>query len=262
MSNSQSPLNNSLLAAFPDDVQKRVFRHLELTTLPLGKVVYESGDVLHAAYFPTDSIISLLYCMENGASGEIAVVGNEGVVGISLFMGGQSTSSRAIVQSAGSAYQLPGMRLQEEFDRHGELMMLLLRYAQSLITQMTQTAACNRHHSIDEQLARWLLLSLDRLSGNTMTMTQQLIANMLSVSPARVTEVARKLERLGVIAYRNGRIEVLDRPTLEKLSCECYGVVKHETDRLLPGNPNATARSAGPRARNTVQSRSRANVVG
>lgn len=256
MRNTQSPLENRLLAALPDDAQKRVFRHLELTELPLGKVVYESGDVLRAAYFPTDSIISLLYCMENGASGEIAVVGNDGVVGVSLFMGGQSTSSRAIVQSAGSAYQLPAPRLREEFDRHGEMMFLLLRYAQTLITQMTQTAACNRHHSIDEQLARWLLLSLDRLSGNKMAMTQQLIANMLSVTPARVTEVARKLERLGVIAYRSGRIEVLDRPTLEKLSCECYGVVKGETDRLLPGT---LARSARPQTRSKM-SRARASA--
>ena len=197
MPRKNSPHNNRLLAALSADVQARLFPHLECTQLPLGGVVYESGATLHAAEFPTDCIVSLLYCMENGESGEIAVVGNEGMVGISLFMGGSSTSSRAIVQSAGSSYQLPAPLLLEEFERNGEMMHLMLRYAQSLITQMTQTAACNRHHSIDEQLARWLLLSLDRLSGDTMTMTPQLIANMLSITMARVAEVAGRLERPG-----------------------------------------------------------------
>jgi CRP-like cAMP-binding protein len=184
-------------------------------------------------YFPTDCIVSLLYVMESGASAEISVVGNEGVVGISLFMGGESTSSRAIVQSAGSAYRLAGQRIKDEFNLHGEMMLLLLRYTQSLITQMSQTAVCNRHHSIDQQLCRWLLLSLDRLSDNTLTMTQELIANMLGVRREGVTEAAGKLQRLGVIDYSRGHITVLDRPKLETLSCECYEVVKRETDRLL-----------------------------
>jgi CRP-like cAMP-binding protein len=237
-----SPLQNCLLAALPHEARTRVFPLLELIRLPLGKVLYESGDTLSHVYFPTDSIVSLLYTMQNGASGEISVVGREGVVGVSLFMGGESTSSRAIVQSAGSAYRLTGNRMKDEFSRHGQMLDLLLRYTQSLITQMTQTAACNRHHSIDEQMARWLLLSLDRLPSNKMRMTQQLIANMLSVSCARVTEVASKLQKLGVIKYQNGLIEVLNRRTLEKLSCECYAVVRDETDRLLECAP------IGPRA--------------
>ena len=234
---THSPLQNCLLAALPPEVQERLFPLLELTRLPLGKVLYESGDTLRHVYFPTDSIVSLLYTMQNGASGEISVVGNEGVVGVSLFMGGESTSSRALVQSAGSAYRLTGDRMKDEFRRHGEMLEVLLRYTQSLITQMTQTAACNRHHSIDEQMARWLLLSLDRLTGNKMKMTQQLIANMLSVSCARVTEVASKLQKLGVIRYQSGLIQVLNRRTLEKLSCECYAVVRGETDRLLDCAP-------------------------
>ncbi len=229
-----SPHHNRLLAALSADGQARFFAHLECNELPLGDVIYESGATLESVEFPADCIISLLYCMENGESGEIAVVGNEGMVGISLFMGGSSTSSRAIVQSAGGSYRISSTQLLAEFERNGEMMRLLLRYTQSLITQMTQTAACNRHHSLDEQLARWLLLSLDRLSGNTMTMTPRLIANMLSISTARVAEVTARLERLGVIVYQRGRIKVVDRPTLEKLSCECYEVVKQETDRLLP----------------------------
>jgi CRP-like cAMP-binding protein len=265
MPTKHSPLQNCLLAALPAEAQERLFPLLELTKLPLGKVLYESGDILRCVYFPTDSIVSLLYTMQNGESGEISVVGNEGIVGVSLFMGGQSTSSRAIVQSAGSAYQLPGQRMQDEFSRHGEMMMLLLRYTQSLITQMTQTAACNRHHSIDEQMARWLLLSLDRLSGNKMKMTQQLIANMLSVSCARVTEVASKLQKLGVIRYQRGLIEVLNRRTLEKLSCECYAVVRAETDRLLACAPAKSPRKRKapgairvPRARPASKQRLRA----
>ena len=184
-------------------------------------------------YFPTDSIISLLYVMEDGASAEISVVGNEGVVGIALFMGGESTPSRAIVQSGGSAYRLTGQQLKDEFNRHGEFQQLLLRYTQALITQMAQTAVCNRHHSIDQQLCRWLLLSLDRLPDNRLTMTQELIANMLGVRREGVTEAAGKLQNLGVIEYHRGHITVLDRPRLEKLSCECYAVVKIESDRLL-----------------------------
>ena len=191
-------------------------------------------------YFPVDSIISLLYVMEDGASAEISVVGNEGLVGEALFMGGESTPSRGAVQSAGSAYRLLGRKLKEEFNRHGELLVLMLRYTQALITQMAQTAVCNRHHSIDQQLCRWLLLSLDRLPDNRLTMTQELIANMLGVRREGVTDAAGKLQKLGVIEYSRGHITVLDRPQLESLTCECYAVVKRETDRLLPYWPRAT----------------------
>jgi len=225
---------NQLLAGLSDEVSRRVCPHLEHVPMPLGKVLYETGDTLRHVYFPIDSIISLLYVMEDGSSAEISVVGNEGVVGVALFMGGESTTSRAIVQSAGSAYRLPGQWLKDEFNRHGEMTDLLLRYMQSLITQMAQTAVCNRHHSIDQQLCRWLLLSLDRLPGNQLTMTQELIANMLGVRREGVTQAAGKLQRLGVINYKRGHITVLDRPYLEKLCCECYAVVKKETDRLLP----------------------------
>ena len=229
-----SPLQNHLLAALPTSVQQRLFPLLEVVALPLGKVLYESGDTMRYVYFPTDSIVSLLYVMESGASAEISVVGNEGIVGVSLFMGGESTPSRAVVQSAGSAYRLAGQKLKDEFNRHSELMQLLLRYTQSLITQMAQTAVCNRHHSIDQQLCRWLLLSLDRLPDNKLTMTQELIANMLGVRREGVTEAAGKLQKLGVIDYCRGHITVLDRSKLEALSCECYAVVKRESDRLLP----------------------------
>ena len=214
--------------------RERLFPHLKLVTLPLGEVLYESGDTLRHIYFPTDSIVSLLYVMENGASAEIAVVGNEGAIGVALFMGGETTTNRAIVQSAGSAYRLTGQRLKEEFERHGEMLHILLRYTQALITQMAQTAVCNRHHSVDQQLCRWLLLSLDRLPSNQLTMTQELIANMLGVRREGVTDAAGKLQKLGVIQYSRGQITVLDRPRLEQLSCECYAVVKKETDRLLP----------------------------
>jgi len=205
--------------------------------MPLGEVLYESGNVLRHVYFPTDSIVSLLYVLEDGASAEIAVVGNDGVIGIALFMGGETTPSRAVVQSAGHAYRLIGQRLKEEFHSNGELQFLLLRYTQSLITQMTQTAVCNRHHSVDQQLCRWLLLSLDRLSSNQLTMTQELIADMLGVRREGVTEAAGKLQKLGVIRYARGQITVLDRAQLEHLSCECYAVVKRETDRLLRVQP-------------------------
>jgi len=237
LSETPSPQQNHLLAALPADVQDRLFPNLELLPLLLGRVLYESGDALHHVYFPTDSIVSLLYMMENGASAEISVVGNDGLVGIALFMGGESTPSRAIVQSAGSAYRLVAQRLKDEFERNGELLHLLLRYTQSLITQMSQTAVCNRHHSVDQQLCRWLLLSLDRLPSNRLTMTQELISNMLGVRREGVTEAAGKLQKLGVIEYSRGRITVLDRPKLEKLTCECYAVVKKETDRLLPYLP-------------------------
>jgi CRP-like cAMP-binding protein len=228
------PQQNHLLAALTIEVRDRLFSYLELVPLPLGKVLYESGDTMRHVYFPTDSIVSLLYVMESGASAEISVVGNEGLIGVALFMGGESTPSRAIVQSAGSAYRLLGQRIKDEFNRHGELLQLMLRYTQSLLTQMAQTAVCNRHHSVDQQLCRWLLLSLDRLPGNELTMTQELIANMLGVRREGVTDAAGKLQKQGVIEYHRGHITVLDRPKLEQLCCECYAVVKKETDRLLP----------------------------
>lgn len=235
---SASPVDsrneNHLLAALPAAVQERIYPHLKRVPMPLGKVIYESGAELRNVYFPTDCIVSLLYVLENGASAEISVVGNEGLIGIALFMGGETTPSRAIVQSAGFAYQLAGQLLKEEFHRDADMQQLLLRYTQSLITQMTQTAVCNRHHSLDQQLCRWLLLSLDRLRTNQLTMTQELIANMLGVRREGVTEAAGKLQGLGVIRYQRGRITVLDRPKLESLCCECYAVVKKETDRLLP----------------------------
>lgn len=230
---SSDPGQNNILAALPSDVQKRIFPYLEETTLPLGKVLYEAGDKMRHVYFPTDSIISLLYVMESGASAEISVVGREGLVGISLFMGGESTSSRAVVQSGGKGFRMPGQKLIDEFNRHGALMSLVLRYTQALITQMAQTAVCNRHHTIDQQLCRWLLLSLDRLPSNHLVMTQELIANMLGVRREGVTEAAGRLQKLGVIEYRRGHIEILDRSQLEKMSCECYAVVKRESDRLL-----------------------------
>jgi len=237
MLEEHKPQQNHLLAALPLDVQSRLFPNLEGLSLPLGEVLYESGDTLHHVFFPTDSIVSLLYVMENGASAEISVVGNEGLIGVAVFMGGESTPSRAIVQSAGYVYKLAGQALKDEFNRHSEMQILMLRYTQSLITQMAQTAVCNRHHSIDQQLCRWLLLSLDRLSSNRLTMTQELIANMLGVRREGVTDAAGKLQELGVIHYSRGQITVLDRPKLETLSCECYAVVKKETDRLLPYVP-------------------------
>ncbi len=229
-----NPRQNHLLAALSPAEQARVFPQLQLVAMPLGKVLYESGDVLRYVYFPTDSIVSLLYVLADGASAEISVVGNEGLIGIALFMGGETTPSRAIVQSAGFAYRLIGQQLKDEFHRNGDAQLLLLRYTQSLITQMAQTAVCNRHHSVDQQLCRWLLLSLDRLSTNKLVMTQELIANMLGVRREGVTEAAGKLDKLGVIRYARGRITVLDRPKLEQLCCECYAVVKKESDRLLP----------------------------
>ncbi len=237
MLDTPSPLQNHLLAALDPEVQGRLFPYLELVPLPLGDVLYESGDAMRHVYFPTDSIVSLLYVMESGASAEISVVGNEGLIGVALFMGGESTPSRAIVQSEGTAYRLLGQRLKDEFNRHGGLLVLMLRYTQALITQMAQTAVCNRHHSVDQQLCRWLLLSLDRLPSNKLVMTQELIANMLGVRREGVTEAAGKLQKHGAIEYSRGHITVLNRPAIEKLSCECYAVVKKETDRLLPYLP-------------------------
>lgn len=225
---------NRLLAALPDAALERWLPDLELVEFPLGYVLYESGNVGTNVYFPTSAIVSLLYVMENGDSAEIAIVGNEGLVGISLFMGGNSTPSRAVVQSAGKGYRLSAKLMKKEFDQAGPAMHLLLRYTQALITQMSQTAVCNRHHSLDQQLCRWLLLSLDRLPGNELVMTQELIANMLGVRREGVTEAALKLQKDGLISYTRGRIKVLDRAGLEKRSCECYEVVKKEYDRLLP----------------------------
>jgi CRP-like cAMP-binding protein len=243
MSGSQDVLHNQLLAGLSLEERNRLFPHLQLVAMPLGKVLYESGDTLRYVYFPVDCIVSLLYGMQNGQSAEISVVGNEGLIGIALFMGGETTPSRAIVQSAGYAYRLDGQRFKDEFHRNGSLQVLLLRYTQALITQMSQTAVCNRHHTVDQQLCRWLLLSLDRLSSNVLAMTQELIANMLGVRREGVTDAAGRLQKLGVIQYARGQITVLDRPKLEQLSCECYAVVKRETDRLQRPASVATYRS-------------------
>jgi len=234
MATMSQPKDNHLLAVLPTAEWDRIGPHLALVDMPLGHVVYESGDRLDHVYFPTTSIVSLLYVMEDGASAEIAIVGNEGVIGIALFMGGETTPSRAVVQSAGHGYRLNARILKDEFHRAGPMQRLLLRYTQALITQMAQTAVCNRHHSIDQQLCRWLLLSMDRLPTNELKMTQELIANMLGVRRPGVTEAAMKLQEAGLIRYNYGVIEVLDRPGLEKRVCECYGVVKREFDRLLP----------------------------
>jgi CRP-like cAMP-binding protein len=225
---------NELLACLPDAEWQRWRPQLELIDLPLGKVLYESGAPLSHVYFPTNAIVSLLYVLENGASAEIAVVGHEGVVGIAIFMGGGSTPNRAVVQSAGMGYRLRADVIKSEFERSSPVMHLMLRYTQALITQMSQTAVCNRHHSLDQQLCRWLLLSLDRLPGNELVMTQELIANMLGVRREGVTEAALKLQAAGLIRYARGHIAVLDRPGLEHRTCECYRVVKKEYDRLLP----------------------------
>ena len=234
MALAADPRQNRLLAALPDAEWARWLPQLEPVDLPLGKVLYESGSRLSHVYFPTTSIISLLYVMEDGASAEIAVVGHEGIVGISLFMGGESTPSRAVVQSAGKGFRLNASLMLKEFNRAGPVLHLLLRYTQALITQMSQTAVCNRHHSLDQQLCRWLLLSLDRLQSNELVMTQELIANMLGVRREGVTEAAGDLQKAGLIRYQRGHITVLDRRRLERRACECYAVVKEEYDRLLP----------------------------
>jgi CRP-like cAMP-binding protein len=234
MGEALDPKENRLLAALPDSDWQRWAQQLEVVEMPLGDVLYEPGETLEHVYFPVTAIVSLLYVMKNGSSAEIAVAGNEGLIGISLFMGGESTPSRAVVQSAGRALRMKADFLKEEFSRHGPVLHLLLRYTQALITQMSQTAVCNRHHSIDQQLCRWLLLSLDRLHGDELVMTQELISNMLGVRREGVTEAALKLQNAGVIRYSRGHITVVDRVGLEKLSCECYAVVKTEYDRLLP----------------------------
>jgi CRP-like cAMP-binding protein len=234
MSSPHTPKQNHLLAALPEGDYARLLPDLELIPMPLGWALYESGGQLRYLYFPTTSIVSLLYVMESGASAEIAITGNEGLVGISLFMGGESTPSRAVVQSAGNGYRLRASVLKMEFALGGNLQHLALRYTQALITQMAQTAVCNRHHALDQQLCRWLLLSLDRLQGSELLMTQELIANMLGVRREGVTEAAGKLQAAGLIHYSRGKITVLDRPKLEQRVCECYSVVKKEFDRLLP----------------------------
>jgi CRP-like cAMP-binding protein len=234
MNGDYKPQQNHLLAALPADVQNRLIPHLQLVELTFGQVLYESGDNPRYVYFPIDSIVSLLYRMENGASAEVSVVGNEGFIGVAVFMGGESTSSEAVVQNAGCAYRLLAQRFKDEFNRHAELQILLLRYTQALITQMTQTSVCNRHHSIDQQLCRWLLLCLDRRPGSQLTMTQELMSKMLGVRREGITAAAGKLQKLGAIEYGRGQITVLDRLVLEKLCCECYAVVRRETDRLMP----------------------------
>ncbi len=228
------PKSNKLLAEIPDADLRRWLPHLEAVDMPLGQVLYEAGDVLDYAYFPTTSIVSLLYVMHDDASAEIAVVGRDGIVGIALFMGGESTSSRAIVQNQGRGFRMKAAVLKDAFDRGGPVLHLLLRYTQALITQMVQTAACNKHHNRDQQLCRWLLLSLDRLGSNQIDMTQQLIANMLGVVPDLMVAGALELQNSGLIRYAKGRISVTDRPGLERRSCECYAVVKSEYERLLP----------------------------
>jgi CRP-like cAMP-binding protein len=234
MTDLHSARQNHLLDALPAEEYERLYPHLELVQMPLGEVLYESGDRLRHAYFPTTCIVSLLYVMETGDSAEIAIVGNEGLIGVALFMGGETMPNRAVVQSSGHAYRLRAALILQEFSRNGPLLHLLLRYTQALITQMAQTAVCNRHHSVDQQLCRWLLLSLDRLPGDELTMTQELIANMLGVRREGVTEAAGKLQRAGLIDYSRGHIKVLNRPGLEERVCECYQVVKTEFDRLLP----------------------------
>ena len=233
MPSPHSPKQNHLINALPAAEFARIVPNLELVPMPLGEALYESGGRLQHVYFPTTSIVSLLYVMEDGASAEIAVVGNEGILGIALFMGGETTPSRAVVQSAGYGYRMKAHLLKTEFNRAGPVLHLLLRYTQALITQMAQTAVCNRHHSVEQQLCRWLLLSLDRLPSSELTMTQELIANMLGVRREGVTEAAGNLQRSGMIRYSRGRITVLDRPGLEAQVCECYAVVKKEFDRLL-----------------------------
>lgn len=233
MPTKPEPQQNHLLAALSPEVQDRLFPHLELVELPLRALMYESRRPMRHVYFPTDSIVSLQYLLENGTSTALSVVGNEGLLGITLFLGGQSTPSRSLVQSAGYAYRLPRPRVKDEFNRHGQLLLLMLRYTQAMITQVSQTAVCNRHHSITQQLSRWLLLSMDRLSDHHLTMTQEFICHMLGVRREGVTRAALTLKQQGVITYARGLIKVIDRPKLETLSCECYRVVKKETDLLL-----------------------------
>ena len=236
----QDPTGNRLLAALAPEDRERIFPHLQLVHLTQGKVLYASGDTLRYVYFPTGCVVSLLYLLDDGGSAELSAVGNEGLVGIALFMGDTTTRNHAIVRSTGSAYRLTGQRLRDEFQQHASIQRLFLRYTQARITQLAQTVVCNRHHSVDQQLCRWLLLSLDRLSSNKLTMTHERIAGMLGVRREGISEAAGKLQKLKAIRYSRGQITVLDRPMLEKLSCECYAVVKKETDRLLHFAPPRT----------------------
>lgn len=236
----QDPTGNRLLAALAPEERARIFPHLQLVNLARGEVLYASGDTLRYGYFPVSSIVSVLYLLDDGGSAELSVVGKEGLVGITLFMGNTTTKHRAIVRSSGSAYRLIGQRLRDEFQQHASVQRLFLRYTQARITQLAQTVVCNRHHSVEQQLCRWLLLSLDRLSSNELTMTHELIASMLGVRREGITEAAGKLQKLGAIRYSRGHVTVLDRPKLEQLSCECYAVVKKETDRLLQYAPPRT----------------------
>jgi len=248
MTSPHNARQNHLLKALPQADYDRIFPSLELVPMPLGEALYESGGRLQHVYFPTTAIVSLLYVLEDGSSAEIAVVGCEGILGISLFMGGETTPNRAVVQSAGYGYRMKSSMLKQEFARGGVMFNLLLRYTQALITQMSQTAVCNRHHSLDQQLCRWLLISLDRLPSNELTMTQELIANMLGVRREGVTEAAGKLQKLGLISYSRGRITVLDRPGLEKAVCECYEVVRKEYGRLLDNLPAEALNTMGPQS--------------
>lgn len=232
MSDAPDIMQNHLLAALSESARQRIVPKLKRVEMALGQVIYESGQTIEYVYFPGNCIISLLYVTINGSSAEISVVGKEGMVGVAVVMGGESTPNRLVVQSSGYAYRMPAAELTREFNEHSEVRILTLRFTQALITQMSQTAVCNRHHSIDQQLCRWLLLSLDRLESNQLNMTQELIANMLGVRREGVTEAAGKLQKQGVIEYRRGKIIVLDRPRLEALCCECYAVVRHETNRL------------------------------
>src|SRR5471032_2139138 len=241
MTERHRPEENALLAALSAAERERLAKDLELVPLALGQVLYESGQTMSHAYFPLDCIVSLLYVMQNGESAEIAIVGNEGMIGVPLFMGGESTQSRAIVQNAGHAYRLKAQVLKDEFYSGGALQRILLMFASALITQMVQTAACNRHHPVDQQLCRWMLLSLDRLPSNRISMTERLVGNMLGLSPAKVTKATDVLQKAGLINYDAGEIMVLDRPGVEKRSCECYDVVKKESDRLLPLSVRAAA---------------------
>jgi len=246
-SESCKPQQNLLLGALRPAERERIYPYLELIPMPFGKILYEPNRVLRHVYFPVSSIVSLLYVLSDGALAEISVVGKEGLVGIALFMGGESTSSRAIVRGAGFAYRLSARRLKDEFNQHGQLQTLLLRYTQAMLTQMGQTAVCNRHHSVAQQLCRWLLLSLDRLSSNRLSMTQELIATMLGVRREGITAAAGKLQRMGVIRYSRGQVTVLDRSKLERECCECYSVVKKESDRLARMNlPERSKRASGP----------------
>jgi len=233
MHSDHAPQQNRLLAALSPAEHDRLTPHLELISLALGTVLYEAGDRLRHVYFPTDSIVSLLYVLEDGASAEISVVGNDGLIGIALFMGGETTPSRAIVQSAGCAYRLLGQRMKDEFHRNGEMQLLMLRYTQALLTQMGQTAVCNRHHSVDQQLCRWLLLRLDRMETDELTMTQEAVVAMVGVRREDVIAAFGRLRSAGLLDYSKSHITVVDRAGLEARSCECYGVVKSESERLF-----------------------------